>query len=914
MSLKLIFFLVVFFPFTIQKLNYSEYISNKNMTKYIIRNLLQEEDSSSLNNFDLIREIAIIVFEYIEKNDLSLIYSENFAKCLYSGILEHLNGGEMIETCVLASGKTMNDFGNEFECDSTFQSESKYITLHFVILNFEIISKDDDILKFLENYHSYIGLCIPKKCVNAIKEFVEHQPLLDIIKNEIHIADFKVNIIKEIEKEYDSEGINSIYEFILLFYIFFNSGKVIIGIFRLVWMNKGYKQYYVSKLNKGKRGTIASISESKDEKNEGEKIDKEEEKGNKEDEKDDKNGKKDRSEFSEDLNQSSLINMKFNDKEDLFSFYNRSINATFTTDEINLYNPFVDIEKEFPLWLKILKSLDFFDNVNILCELSNRYYNSFQIRRLYILRFGLMIMCIVHQIVYSQLDLPYRYYMKNDFYKRFLFTIVKFCVNSSTFWITLDAVFIGYKMMCFMKKEIKLSGNIKFLGLAKFLLLIIPKFILFFLAFVLLNIFSDNLTFEICRRNKVLSPYLYYKDTIYNRTYDIRQTENNFWNLYKNFIPFKLNYIDFIKEEKFERKYNITDKDKYNMSFFEENKNISNITEQTIIESSIGIPSPFLTNTELFVNVYFNEFYLLIIMIVITYFSYILRNKIFDYIILGINIFLYFLPLLDESINKHIQDKKDLKYTLRYVLGQYYTEKYTHFFINFFYFGFLIGVMKFYLDENFFNQKKRKEEKEDLKLGYEFCQKIIISLNKIKLRYKRIILLLSILSIFLISSSFFFLMLKLDSDFDIDMTNSLYYLFIYEKNFCGIFFFIFLIMFILYPKNTNIMQLSETNGFIILERISCCFFCSFKFLIYSQFCVFIIYIKISYTNLLLNTLGMFLIIFGFSLITTTLIELPLRQLIKSLMNKDFEKKFETYYNKKKEKLEENSLNNNIRTI
>jgi hypothetical protein len=59
---------------------------------------------------------------------------------------------------------------------------------------------------------------------------------------------------------------------------------------------------------------------------------------------------------------------------------------------------------------------------------------------------------------------------------------------------------------------------------------------------------------------------------------------------------------------------------------------------------------------------------------------------------------------------------------------------------------------------------------------------------------------------------------------------------------------------------------------------------------------------------------MFLIIFGFSLITTTLIELPLRQLIKSLMNKDFEKKFETYYNKKKEKLEENSLNNNIRTI
>ena len=47
-----------------------------------------------------------------------------------------------------------------------------------------------------------------------------------------------------------------------------------------------------------------------------------------------------------------------------------------------------------------------------------------------------------------------------------------------------------------------------------------------------------------------MSSYLYYKDTLHNRTFSVRDTNDNFWNLYKNFIPFRLNYIDFIKTEK----------------------------------------------------------------------------------------------------------------------------------------------------------------------------------------------------------------------------------------------------------------------------------------------------------------------------------------------------------------------------
>ena len=67
-------------------------------------------------------------------------------------------------------------------------------------------------------------------------------------------------------------------------------------------------------------------------------------------------------------------------------------------------------------------------------------------------------------------------------------------------------------------------------------------------------------------------------------------------------------------------------------------------------------------------------------------------------------------------------------------------------------------------------------------------------------------------------------------------------------------------------------------------------------------------------NLFLNTLGMFLIIFTFTLFNTTLIELPLRQVIKSYMNKDLESKFEEYYYKHKTTDNGSSLNSSIRSI
>ena len=366
-------------------------------------------------------------------------------------------------------------------------------------------------------------------------------------------------------------------------------------------------------------------------------------------------------------------------------------------------------------------------------------------------------------------------------------------------------------------------------------------------------------------------------------SYTLRNN-NDASDFFKNFIPFRLNYIDYIENITIEKREYDPDK----------------VQDFTSDVSGYEIPSPFLTNTDLFVNVYFNEFYLIILMLIITYISFKFQNKIFDLVVLIINVILFIFPAI-EAFHPYKGNIEEQNYTLRYVLGQDYTEKYMHFFINFFYFGFLIGVMKFYREQNIYNMKKKKNTFQQIILPFQFCKKVITYIDGMKLYLKRTILFACIIFLLLISSSFTLSEGKNISYFDesihfYKIKGIIKFLFFYEKNLCGIFFFIFLLMYICLPKNTYIMKIAESTTFVIIERISFCFYTSFSYLIYAQFCVFIISIQMSYSNLFFNTVGMFFIIFIFSLMNTALLELPFRQLIKYCMNRNLEKKFTDYFN------------------
>ena len=903
MFFKNLVIILILFTFSIQELNISQnvtiadLIENDSSFRKLFENFGEiQENTGSL--FLFVMDLVQFVYSYLNRNNLTIMLHPSISKCVYRGIIEQLGNKKMLQTCIRGSGKALNDFGNEFECENTLESRVQYFTLQFYLNDSSTISSKEsqNILDFLEQHYFYLGLCLPKDCKDAVNFLANDNHTLRVIHSKGDLSNFKAYYKDDIIEM--SNKTRPVFSYTIYMYFGINLLKIIIGTIRVIAMNKGYIGCFTNmELKKNKK--------SNENKNKDKLLNKDK------NEKSEENDKINTEKNEEKKQNSSLLAMQFNEKnDDISSFYNHTVGGNLLSDDINIYNPFIDKEKKYPIYLKIMKIFDFYDNVSTLSVFSNKYYNSFQIKRLYFIRFIIMIMSIVYQLVYSQMELPYRYYIKNSFYQDFKFTFIKLCINASTFWITLDAVIIGYKLMCFIKKEIILSKyrRIGILNISKFLLLIIPKFVVFFFAFVYLHIFGSNLTFELCKKNQVFSSYLYYRDTIQKRSYSIRQANDSFYRIFTNFVPFRLNYIDFYE--------NVTSQK--NIEVIDENGTDDNYAKSFQFDpSGYELPSPFLTNTDLFVNVYFNETYLLIIMIIVTYISYKLRNKIFDYIILGINIILFFLPLLD--LNKHQEkDKKNLFYTLRYVLGQNYSEKYTHYFVNFFYFGFLIGVMKFYHDENLLQNHKKDISTEQINMPFEFCKYIIIAINKLKLRFKRTILLISFIILILISSSFFILQKEEDQENNFilrkGMDNIIYYLFLYEKNLCGFFFFIFLIMFVVYPKSANVIKLAERDGFILLERISFCFYCSFCYLIYAQFCIFIIYFQTSYMNLFLNTLGMLLITFTFSLFNTTLIELPLRQLIKSFMNRNFEDKFEKYYIKYKSRENSNNLNNSARSI
>ena len=843
-------------------------IKSENYLKF--RNLLSIDDISEDISYRT-TILPTVLFELFDsfafflhfQNLTDLLEKEEVETCFFEGILENVQKISLIDIYIDGSGKSLNDFGNEYVCDYNVRRNVSYLTLHFHIAKGVYLSDKEE---FFGQDYFYIGLCLPRKCMNATKFLIQEPKVLNICQ-EVGLSNFKLYVNEDVVAE--SGKISKLYSALIVVYIIFNLFKIILGILRVIFLNKGYMGYVSDREGK--------IDEEK-------KTSTNTKKGGEEVNLEDTSIDDIKSEISnKDI---SFLSQKTADKYLDQSFaYNNDINEIIISEGENMYNPIDDKEKKLPNYLKILKIFDFFDNLKILSNNSNRYYNSKSIKSLYIIRFFLMIMSVILQIIYTQIFLPTKNFYNFEFYSSPVFIFIKLCINAPTFWITLDAVIFGYKLMSYLKKEIKLSKDfeINYLIFLKFLLLIIPKFVVFLIAFILLHLNASNLTFELCKGNKVFSNYLYYNDTVQRMSYTLRNN-NDAGDFFKNFVPFRLNYIDYIENITIEKRE------------YDQNK-IQNFTSDV---SGYEIPSPFLTNTDLFVNVYFNEFYLIILMLIITYISYKFQNKIFDLMVLIINAILFIFPAI-EVFHPYKGNIEEQNYTLRYVLGQDYTEKYTHFFINFFYFGFLIGVMKFYREQNIYNIKKKKNAFQQIILPFQFCKKVITYIDGMKLYIKRAIFLACIIFLLLISSSFTLSEGKNISYFDesihfYKIKGIIKFLFFYEKNLCGIFFFIFLLMYICLPKNTFIMKIAESTTFVIIERISFCFYTSFSYLIYAQFCVFIISIQMSYSNLFFNTVGMFFIIFIFSLMNTALLELPFRQLIKYCMNRNLEKKFTDYFN------------------
>ena len=383
--------------------------------------------------FELFDQFALFLYDY---NLTDLLEVEEVETCFFDGILENVQNQKLLDIYIKGSGKSLNDFGNEYICDYKVRRNVSYLTLHFFLGTNNYTSDKEE---FFGQDYFYIGLCLPRKCMNATQYLIQNLKVLNIC-HEVGLSNFKLYTNEEVINL--SDRLSNFYSVFILIYILLIGLKFLVGIWRVIFLNKGYEGYLQSELEEKEIQRINTMmsTSSFNTINEVKNIS-----DNTPDEKTPERSNRTRS--------SEKIAIDYS------SSYNSDINESIISEDENLYNPFEDKVKNFPLLMKILKWLYLFDNIKVLSTNSNKYYNSKNIKSLYIIRFFLMLMFIIHQIMYTQIYLPTKNFYNVEFYSHNAFILVKFCINASIFWITLDAVFFGYKLMSYLKKEIKLSRN-----------------------------------------------------------------------------------------------------------------------------------------------------------------------------------------------------------------------------------------------------------------------------------------------------------------------------------------------------------------------------------------------------------------------------------------------------------------------
>ena len=883
---------------------------------------------------DFLEKFVKLVSEYWSKYKIipvSYITNRNFSACVNAftqSIGDNFDAGIII--FIESTGKYLNDLGNEYYCTSKINTIGEYYILESYFDSTEELTNYEDVplLEFLNQNYFSIGICLPKDCHNIMNQLIHEKEFLDFLYFNLKVSNFSIYQHQDMYEKYKEQYKYG--KYIHYGFVFIAIIKLFIGLLRTIIFTRGYERHYLDILEgKQKKYSISlvSMNSKKEEDSECDSDEKNENKKLIDNEIDKDELEKEKQNVQKKRNNSLPKKIKENEN-DIREIYVDYIYGSSSKNETNLYDPFYDNQDKYPFYLKLIKYLDLIDNIKILLKVSNKYYNSCIIKKIYFLKFLTMFLAILFNVMVNQIKRPAKNFLVYSFYRKQFF-FIKLSVFSSIFWIVLDAVTTGFKLMSYIKKKIgsNLNYNLKFVTLIKFLLLLIPKIILFILCYLILHIHSNQLTYSLIDDNH-LGPFIVYDNINSRYTYTAKYTNHNFFGGFEFLFPIWLNYLDYFKEVDFNKEKIIA----LNGSDDLDQNLCPNYTYYQFDKTGLKIPSPFLTNTELFINIYFNEFVLFLFMIIITYISYKLRKKIFDYFILAVNIILYIIPIFNWTKYKFYKTENNEiiydKYNINFVLGQNFSEKYTHYFINFYYFGFLIGVMMFYYNENIFskfnhininiNNNSNSSSFDNVSsnsninllniMPFSFCNDFVMGLNKLKFWIKRTILWISLIFITLLSFNFDMIQLyysknKINNEDKIINrkikkvenpyldSKFLQLIFLYEKNICGIFFFIFLLMLIVYPSKTNIIKFSQLNIFILFDRINFSFYCSYNFFVSAAFCVFYVEFKITLINILLISFGLLIILIIVDVVLVSMVELPLRMIIKTQMNKNTDKEF-----------------------
>ena len=474
-----------------------------------------------------------------------------------------------------------------------------------------------------------------------------------------------------------------------------------------------------------------------------------------------------------------------------------------------------------------------------LCSFKHGYENLFKYKGylfnetdLYIILFFRAISFILKTSYMNFISIvftPSKEINNTNFFDSFFMASVKYTSFSDVIFILSESIIMSYKLMSFIRKYTEKGKEPSFKLFINFFLRIIPSFITVF------NIFFTFYFFA--REQMVFSA----TDNIFKRTrlqyflhniIDCQSCVNNNYNL----IPFYMQYQN-----------------------FKENSSQNKECFQFMI-------------------IMMNMFYCYIFVLIITYLSFKIKNKKYDYLIIFLFLINYLLPnnLSCKSIleiNKYIN--------IKLLLGETCSTQFPHLFINYYFLGFLIGLALFYNNDI---THENSLQNSSIYKPFHFLQDII---GFIYLRSNKVNLLICILTIIvqvILSFSIFFYTEHSLIDhrnkelYDIDN-----FIYLNEKSLFAIMFGLMLITLYTF-KNESVLKGFCNNIFIVvLNRIGYGYYSLIEIIINQLYSFAELEIQLNPVNVIFILYGIIFFLVLNNLFLVIFYEIPAKILTKQIL-------------------------------
>ena len=457
-------------------------------------------------------------------------------------------------------------------------------------------------------------------------------------------------------------------------------------------------------------------------------------------------------------------------------------------------------------------------------EYENKIYSNKGLEMVTGLRVIFIFLITINIIFNSFQQSPLIKQISNGFLSNFLFGIIKFSSYGFYFWIFLDGFIYIFKLMHFIQKDRSFKAFVKF-GCN-----LLPKMATFLIIFYVVYFMQKDVGKIFLNSSIVFQQYI---ENEFNK-----KCTSNF-----AFLLFPFVHPGFSEYEKSNNYFN---------------------------------------NCYEFSYLFINEFYCVLITMILFYFLYRYKSKILEIVIgvivlvnlIGINL----LPLFFEGV---IGEKY---YLLKYIIGETFSIRYPHSMFNIFCIGIVCGLIYYY---HYYSLNDLNSFMSEEYLPFSFLSKLMQYILKCNKLIKVALILISI-TVIAIDCLLFVIFKSGNKDkilFEFNTALKLYY--IYETPII-IFLISILFIFLLFAEDKfQIKSFFGSRIFYTVEKTSFCYICLIQM-------INLLYLSLSYSHgdawsfiaLLYITCFEFTVGFLVSFIFTLFFELPLKVIANNIRGKD----------------------------